>query len=199
MNKKITYLAGGTLLAAAIVALPIASTSYADTASTTINGTIGSTLTVSSNSPVTLATAPTSGAVTTSAYDTVSVSTNNTSGYTLSLETSTADRTLKKGSDTIAVSAGSLASPTSLTANHWGYRVDGAGGFSGTTTAETNVSSSAFSWAGVPASGSSDTIKTTTTPATNEQTKVWYAMSADTSKPSGAYTNSVVYTATARP
>lgn len=199
MNKKITYLVGSSLVVAATIALPIATTTYAATSTSTINGTVNSTITVNSSGPVSISTAPTSVAVTSSARDTVSVSTNNEAGYTLTLETNTADRNLNHASDSITPSAGTLASPTALADNTWGYRVDGAGGFTGTTVAETNLTSSAFNWAGVPAAGNGDTIKTTTTTASNDQTDVWYAMSADSSMPSGTYSNTVVYTATAQP
>ncbi len=199
MNKKITYIAGSTVLAAAIVALPIAATSYAATSTSTINGTVNSTITVNSSGPVEINTAPTSTAVTSSARDTVNVSTNDPDGYSLTLATTTADRTLSNGTDTIQPSSGDIATPTTLTANHWGFRVDGLSGFSGTTTAETNVSTSSFNWAGVPAAGGDVTIKQTNDVASGDSTDVWYAMSVDTSMPSGTYSNTVVYTATARP
>lgn len=199
MNKRIAQIAGTTVAAAALVVLPLAGTASAATGTSVINGTVGATITVSSSGPVTIGVAPTSGAVTSSASDTVSVSTNNTSGYTLSIETNTADRNLTNGSDTLAPSAGTLGTPVSLADNTWGYRVDGAGGFSGTTTAESNVATSTFNWAGVPATGSADTITTTATPASNDTTEVWYAISADTTKPSGTYSNTVLYTAVANP
>lgn len=199
MNKKITYLVGSSLVAAAVIALPIATTTYAATSTSTINGTVNSTITVNSSGPVAISTAPTSVAVASSAKDTVSVSTNNESGYTLTLETNTADRNLNNASESITPSSGTLNSPAPLADNTWGYRVDAAGGFTGTTVAETNVTSSAHDWAGVPESGNGDTIKTTTTTASNDETDVWYAMSADSSMPSGTYSNTVVYTATAQP
>lgn len=199
MNKKITFVVGSSLMAVAAITLPIATTTYAATSTSTINGMVNSTITVTSAGPVSISTAPTSVAVTSSARDTVNVSTNNESGYSLTLETNSADRNLTHSSDSIAASAGTLSAPVALADNTWGYRVDGVGGFSGTTVAETNLTSSAFTWAGVPAAGNGDTIKTTTTTASNDQTDVWYAMSADTSKPSGTYSNTVVYTATAQP
>jgi len=195
MNKKIARIAGSTIAVAALVALPLAGTASAATSTSVINGSIGSTITVSSSGPVSINVAPTSGAVASSASDTVSVSTNDADGYVLSLETNSANRNLTNGANSITPSAGTLAAPATLATNTWGYRVDNAGGFTGTTTAETNIASSAFNWAGVKANGSADTIKTTSAPASNDQTRVWYAMSADTSKPSGTYTNTVLYTA----
>jgi hypothetical protein len=198
MNKKIARITGSTVAAAALVMLPLAGTASAATSTSVINGSIGSTITVSSSGPVNINVAPTSGAVTSSASDTVSVSTNDADGYVLSLETNSANRNLTNGSDTITPSAGTLAAPVTLATNTWGYRVNGVGGFTGTATTETNVASSAYNWAGVKANGSADTIKTTSAPASNDQTQVWYAMSANTSKPSGTYTNTVLYTAVAR-
>jgi hypothetical protein len=151
---------------------------------------------VSSAGPVAINVTPTSSAVQSSASDTVTVNTNNASGYTLTLQTSTANRALTKGSDTIAAHTASASSPSALANNSWGFRVDGASGFgAGTTVAESNIATSAYTWAGVPANGSAATVKTSAGPASADATTVWYAMRADASKPSGTYTNTVLYTA----
>ncbi|MBW4062073.1 hypothetical protein HJC99_05875, partial [Candidatus Saccharibacteria bacterium] len=44
---------------------------------------------------------------------------------------------------------------------------------------------------------SPNTLKTTSGTASNDTTTVWYGVAADTTQPSGTYTNSVTYTATA--
>lgn len=199
--QKVGLAATTGFVALAVAVAPYSLVSAASqTSTTTINGTIDSTITISSGPTVSMSVAPSGSAVTSSASDTVSVSTNNASGYTLGLAMNTGTRTLAKGADTIAAASGTLASPAALGTNTWGYRVDNAGGFgAGPTTAETNVASSARTWAGVPAQGSPDTIKTTSSTASGDTTTVWYAMNADSTKPNGVYTNSVVYTATTRP
>lgn len=195
---RIATTLGVGMAAFAVLALPVASVSAAsDTSTSVINGVIGSSITVSSAGPININVTPTSTAVLSSAQDTVTVDTNNAGGYTLSLQMNTATRTLAKGADTIAAHTATPAAPSDLAANSWGFRVDGNAGFgAGTTSAESNIANSAYTWAGVPAQGSpAATIKTTTAPASGDATPVWYAMKADASKPSGTYTNTVLYTA----
>ncbi len=197
--KKITKLTAVSTVALGLALLPLASSFAADaTANTVVNGHIGSSITISTSNTVDIYVTPTgSEARISSAADTVTVNTNNATGYNLTLETQGADTNLVKGSDTIAATAGTLAAPTALDDNSWGYRVDGAGGFgAGPSSALNNVASTVLTFAGVPANGSAHTIKTTSTTATNDQTSVWYGMKADSTKPNGVYTNTVVYTAT---
>lgn len=198
---KSTKIATGLGLSVAVLAvsiLPVTTASAASrTATSVINGIINSAITITTSSPVNINVTPTTGAVLSSASDTVTVSTNNSTGYTLSLEMNGATNTLAKGTDTIAAhTAAPGGTPSDLATNSWGFRVDGITNFgTGPTTAETNVTASARTWAGVPAKGSPFTIKTTSAPLANSTTSVWYAMKADTSKPSGTYTNTVLYTA----
>lgn len=197
LSRNIQLSLGLGAVTLSLLTVPITTVSAAtNSASTAVNGVIGSSITVASSGPVSMNLTPTSGAVLSSAADTVTVSTNNAGGYTLTLQTSTANRSLTRGSDTIAAHTGTLASPTPLAVNSWGFRVDGLGGFgSGPTSAETNTGSSTTTWAGVPASGSPATIKTTAAPSGADTTSVWYGLRADATKPSGTYTNTVVYTA----
>lgn len=184
----------------ASVLVPAAAFAANQSAGTTINATIGSTISISTSGTVVLAVTPTASGSATSASDTVSVSTNNATGYYLQLASSSAQTTLTNGGNTIAGSSGSQASPTTLATNTWGYRVDGTGGFgAGPTSAESNVTSLAGSWAGIPASGSPNTLKTTATTATADTTTVWYGVKVDTTKPNGTYSNTVTYTATTNP
>lgn len=199
-TKKLATSIGMSVAALAVLALPVATVSAdQDTSTSVINGIIGSSITVSSAGPVDINVTPTAGAVLSSASDTVTVSTNNATGYTLSLEMNGATRTLDNADnagETIDPHASTPAAPSDLTANTWGFRVDGAADFgAGATTAESNVATSAHTWAGVPANGSPTTIKTTSAPASAETTPVWYAMKANENKPSGTYTNTVLYTA----
>lgn len=169
----------------------------AATANTVINATLGSTISVTTSTPVAISLTPTAGGVVSSSSDTVSVSTNNTSGYTLTLEDNDATTTLVSGANSIAAHSGTQASPTTLANNTWGYRVDGVGGFgAGPTSAETNNGSSSTIWAGVPATGSPNTLKTTSSTASNDTTTVWYGVKVTSSQPNGTYTDTVTYTAT---
>ncbi len=86
-----------------------------------------------------------------------------------------------------------------MSVNTWGYRVDGIGGFgAGPTSAQSSAAiSGSIKFAAVPATGSPNTIKTTTGTASSDTTSVWYGIAANTTQPNGTYTNSVTYTATA--
>lgn len=190
------------LLAAAMlvgaVALPTAA--GAATTSTTINSAISSVISVfTSNGTVTANVTPTGAGAQTIASDTLTVSTNNSLGYTLQIADSDATTTLVSGSNTIAASTGTQASPAVQSANTWGYRVDGVGGFgAGPTSGQSSAAiSGTIKFAGMPASGSPNTIKTTSSTASNDTTTVWYGVAANTSQPTGTYSDSVTYTATA--
>ena len=190
-----------TLIASAIsgvliIGAPIAASAASDTATTTINATVGSVISISSGPTVAISLTPTPGGVVTSASNTVTVSTNNTTGYTLTLANSDATRNLVSGGNTITPHAGTQASPTALATNTWGYRVVGVGGFGAAAySAETNNGSSSSTWAGVPAAGSANTLKTTAATASGDTTTVWYGVKADSTKPGGSYTDTVTYTA----
>lgn len=184
---------------AAILAVgaPIAASAASSNASTTINATVGSVISISSGPTVSISLTPTAGGVVSSASDTVSVSTNNSAGYALSLANGDATTNLVNGGNTIAAHAGTQASPTALAANTWGYRVVGAGGFGASAySAETNNGSSSSTWAGVPATGTPNTIKTTASTASGDTTTVWYGVRANSSKAGGTYSDTVTYTAT---
>ena len=169
------------------------------TASTTISSTISSVISVSSNGTVNANVTPSGSGAQTIASDTVTVSTNDSSGYTLQLGETGASSAMTSGGNSIAASSGTQTTPVVMAVNTWGYRVDGVGGFgAGPTSAQSNGTiSGSIKFAAVPASGSPNTILTTSGTATNSTTTVWYGIAANTSQPSGTYTNSVTYTATA--
>jgi hypothetical protein len=197
MNKKTSYKVGSIFAVAAIILSPVAAGAVADTKSTTINATIGSTISMTTSATVAIGITPTAGGSASSASDTITVATNNSSGYNLTLANSDATSSLTNGGNTITAHAGTFASPTTLANNSWGYRVDNAGTFgTGPTAAETNQANLAGTWSGVPVTGSAQQLKTTGTTATADITTVWYGVKADTSKPSGVYSDSVTYTAT---
>ena len=172
----------------------------AATANTTINSTISSVISVSTTGIVTLNVIPTGSGAQTIASDTATVNTNDSLGYVLTLASSSASTTLVSGSNTIPASAGTQATPVAQVVNTWGYCVSGIGGF-GATCPSGNASNQAISgsnkFAGIPASGSANTIATSATTAVNATTTVWYAVAANTSQASGTYTGTVTYTATA--
>jgi hypothetical protein len=183
------------LAIAAVLLSPVLAA--ADTANTTISTTISAVISVfTTNGTVNANVLPTvSGAQTTSS-DTVTISTNDTSGYTLKLEDANANTNLVSGGNNIAATTGTQASPIALTAGKWGYRVDSLGGFgAGPTSSQTNVAIGSATYAGVPANGSPNTLKTTASTATNDTTTVWYSVAADTTQPIGTYTDIVTYTA----
>ncbi len=139
---------------------------------------------------------PTVAGAQTIASDTVTVSTNDISGYTLTLEDADANTNLVSGSNNISATTGTQASPIALTSGRWGYRVDGAGGFgAGPTSSQSSAAFVADTFAGVPASGSPNTLKTTSTNSTNDVTTVWYSVAANATVLQGTYTDIVTYTA----
>jgi len=195
-GKSIRLGAAAVAIIAALCS-PIAASAATTSTNTTINATISSTISMTTSTTVAVGVTPTASGAMSSAFDNVQVTTNSNNGYVLSFADADATTTLVSGANSISADAGTQASPsTTLTNNAWGYRVDGVGGFgAGPTTAETNIASSAFKWAGVPASASPNTLKTTATTALNDQTKVWYGVKVDTTKPSGTYSDTVTYTA----
>lgn len=181
----------------AVATAPVLASAAADTDNTTINATIGSTISMTTSGTVALGITPDGDGQASSASDTVSVSTNNAGGYNLTLADSDATTTLANGGNSLTAHAGTQGTPTTLANNTWGYRVDGTGGFgAGPTSTQTNVDALSLTWAGVPASGSANTLKSTATTASNDTTTVWYGAKADTTKPNGVYTGTVTYTAT---
>jgi hypothetical protein len=196
LTRKLSIVSG--LAALSLLLMPMAAN--ASTASTTISSTLGPVISLlTTNGTVNLNATPTGAGVQTIASDTVTVSTNDSAGYTLQLAETSATSTLTSGSNTIAASTGTQTTPAVETANSWGYRVDGLGGFgAGPTSAASNAAiSGTIKFAGVPATGSPNTLVTTATTASNATTSVWYGVAVNTTAPSGTYTNSVTYTATA--
>ena len=196
INKLRYYGFAATLLLSVLVLPTVAG---AATASTTINSAISSVISVfTSNGTVTANVTPTGSGAQTIASDTITVSTNDTLGYTLQLADSDATTTMASGSNTLAASTGTQTTPIAQTVNTWGYRVDGVGGFgAGPTSGQSSGAIGALKFAGVPASGTPNTLKTTATTASNDTTTVWYGVAANTSQPTGTYTDTVTYTCTA--
>ena len=198
MKQTITKLSVLALSALATLILPSFGAFAASiTTNTTINGSVGSAITITTNGSVALSVIPNSGALMSTTSDTVTVNTNNTAGYSLLLSMTGATNVLNgPAGNTIAPAVGSLAVPATLAANQWGYRIDNYSNFGVATTTVVNSVPTSGTWAKVPVLLSAETIKNRNGTATNDITTVWYAMNIDASKPTGSYTNTVVYTAT---
>ena len=153
-------------------------------------------ITLSAPTSVDIAVTPAGGTKMSSKSANVLVATNAATGYKLSLSTQSTNRNLTNGSQTIMPTAGTQTAPIALSGSAWGYRVNGIGNFGSTTTAENNVASSAYTWAGVPDHVAPHVIRTTTVAnPTAETTAVWYGVSVTGSQQSGIYTATVTYTA----
>ena len=195
--KKVSVISPFLIAAIAIVLL--LSSTQVNAATTSVNSSIGSIISVFTTSgSVAVNVSPTASGVQTIANDIITVSTNDAAGYTLTLNETGASSALVSGGNSIPASAGTFASPIAQVVNTWGYRVDGIGGFgAGPTSGVSNAAIGAIKFAAVPATASPATIKTTATTATNDTTNVWYGVAVNTATPSGNYTNSVTYTAVA--
>jgi hypothetical protein len=160
-------------------------------------------ISLTSTGTVDISVTPTSGGSCSIASDKVTVDTYDSNGFTLTLNNSYSSNSLNNAADNTqsipAISSASLAFPAPLTANAWGYRVDGSGGFGSTTTIPvSNVSPTSTTFAPTPSlGGTPDQIRTTTVvahPAVD--TLVWYGVCANTNNlKSGSYTSGVIYTA----
>lgn len=199
MSKSNSYKFATLLAIVGVVISPVVAGAVTDTKTSTITATIGSSISLTTSGAVPISLTPTAGGVVSSASDAVSVSTNNSAGYALTLSNADAATNLVSGANTIAAHAGTFAVPTTLASNTWGYRVVGAGGFTSTAyVAESNAVSSTSTWAGVPALASPQELKSTSAPASNDITTVWYGVKATTGLASGAYADTVTYTATTK-
>ena len=195
--QKVSLLSTAALVA--VFALIATTSGQANAATTSVNSSIGSIISLFTTSgSVAINATPSAGGVQTIANDVVTVSTNDSAGYTLKLGETTASSALVAGGNSIVASSGTLASPVAQSVNSWGYRVDSIGGFgAGPTTGVTNAAIGAIKFAAIPATATPDTIKTTAATASSDTTNVWYGVAVNTATPSGSYTNSVTYTAIA--
>lgn len=134
--------------------------------------------------------------------DTVNVQTQYSGGYVLTLGNTNSSSALTNGSSTIAAISGTYASPVSLTANTWGYRLDSIGNFgSGPTSVQTNtsissISSLAFAQTEVN-TNSADTLANTSgaSSLSGDNYAVWYGLCVNNTVGYGSYSSSVTYTA----
>ncbi len=157
-------------------------------------------ISIATISNVSLTVEPTVDGVITIDEDEVNVITNSSAGYTMTLESSSAtENSLEGVVDELTAVSGTPASPSVLTGNEWGYRIDDFSGFgAGPTSAVTNQPSSSLTFAGMPLLGSAATIKTTSSSATlGDTTYVWYGARADFGVAPDTYTQTVLYTVVA--
>jgi hypothetical protein len=155
-------------------------------------------LTLSSDGTVNINVTVGSSTTCTTQSDSVGVTTDSSTGYTLTLNDSTTSSSLVHSATTIPTSSSSQSSPSALSTNTWGYRVDGVGGFgSGPTSAISNAAPSGTTFAGIPIStATGDTLATSTGPADpTVTTTVWYGICVNSTVPANTYSSSVVYTA----
>jgi hypothetical protein len=129
----------------------------------------------------------------------IQVATDSTTGYSLMMTDNDTDTSMEDGvGDSIPTTSGTNASPTALSTNTWGYRVDGNGGFgAGPTTAASNTGIPSGTYAAIPSSSATPDIITYSTVPANPYTStfVFFGLCADTTPPLGTYSDSVVYTA----
>lgn len=187
----------GVVLAAAVVVLsPVAASAANTNGDTDISVTISDGISLTTSETVAFSLVPTADGVVSSGMDTVTVNTNVDAGYTLTMTDSDTTTTLADGSDSFAATSNTTAAPGVLANGEWGFAVAGNTGFDGSYTTETNNTSSTSKWAAVPASdGTPYQIKTTASPALDDESDVWFAAKANTSQAPGTYTGTVTYTA----
>lgn len=204
VKKLIHQGAHGLVLAFMVVGMISATVSaVATTSNTDVNTVVQTTISISSLGTVNLNVMPASGGAQTSASDTVTVSTNNLNGYKLTLKDADATLTLTNGGNTIAASSNTMAGATTLANNTWGFAVASttpgvaANAFDSSYAVFSNQNSHASKWAGITATDQQ--IKSTNALASGDTTSVWYSIKADSTKPSGTYSDVVTYTATTNP
>lgn len=169
-----------------------------------IYGSNGCAISLSTDSGVGISLNPSGGDVVSIAKDNVNVITANYSGYTLSVESNTPSTNNLVGDySTIIPVSGTPSSPTTLSSNSWGWRVDNEASFgAGPTSAVTNAPSSSLTFAAVPTNGSSVQVyssNSATPPVTGDTIEVWYGIRVSPSKVAGDYDQTVLYTAVAQP
>lgn len=196
-------LIGASLAVTASLALPITG-ALAVSNTTTVKGTVSSVITISTDSEIDISVTPVGlESRISSAKDTVIVNSNHSTGYNLTIAMDSANQNLTRegGMETIAPVDGTRTSPATLAKNRWGYRVDNVAEFgAGPGVVLSSAEDTTLTFAAVPATGSADNIASSDQPSVSggDAYDVWYAMNVDTTKPTGIYTGTVIYTATAQ-
>jgi hypothetical protein len=155
-------------------------------------------ITLSSSGTLSLNVVPAGGTTCSVASDSVAVTTDSSTGYSLTMNDQATSSSLVGTSTGIATDSGTPSAPSSLTANSWGWRVDGLSGFgAGPTTGSSNGGVPPVRFAGVPTSSQSAATVATSSSAADPTvtTPVWYGLCVNTSIPADTYSSTVVYTA----
>lgn len=156
-------------------------------------------ITLTSNGSVNLDTIPSAASSCTISSDTVSVFTDSSTGYVLTINDNDISNSMSgSAGGTISPVAGSGASPSTISSNTWGYRVDNILGFgAGPTAATSNTAIPSLLFAPVPLSSTAGDILANSSSAADPAiaTPVWFGLCANVSIPSGVYSDDVVYTA----
>ena len=183
-KKRIACAAGGTL-AVALASAYILSCSFganAEGANTEVNLIVNPVLSITATGNLDLNVTPTAEGAFTSGDIAVSVITNSATGYKLYLSSNSAETALVNGAANASISTiSSPATSANMTNNTWGYTL-----------------SDAFN--PVPANTAPEMIKETSTAAVSaaDVTTVTVGAKVDTSIASGAYSNTLLFTATAK-
>jgi len=176
-KQKIFSLVAVAAIVGTVVSPLIAS---AATDESVVTANVGSVLSISSADTATISVTPDGDGEIGTANDTVTVNSNAPAGYDVTIASSDSTNAMTR------TGGGSLAatSSTALDLNSWGYSLD-----AGTT------------YAGVPVTGAATNISSPAGPSTGvgDVLTVTYGVNVDTSVPTGMYTESVTYTATAKP
>jgi hypothetical protein len=196
-----TIIIAGIALSAALLAITTSSSAINYSA-----GTYGSctydtcSIGLTSTPTVAVNVTPSGGGATCSVQsNSVTATTDSSTGYTVTVNNTDTNSILNgPNANTIASVGGTAASPVALTANTWGYRVDSVAGFgAGPTSVLSNGAIPVTTFAAIPSSASAGGVIKTTSSATGSGVaeSVWYGVCVNTSKPSGSYSDAVIYTA----
>jgi hypothetical protein len=156
-------------------------------------------ISLTSNGTVSINVTPGASTTCTTQSDGVAVTTDSSTGYTLSMnDNTTSSSLLGSGAPTVPTSSATQSSPSALSTNTWGYRVDGVGGFgAGPTSASSNTGTSSTTFAGIPTSSQTAATLVNSGSAADPAvtTTVWYGICVDATIPADTYSSTVVYTA----
>ncbi len=161
-------------------------------------------ISLATNGVVELQITPLEGGAYTIVKDEVAAITSSSKGYNLTIESdSETDNTLIGPSVNISPVAANPTTPAQLTANQWGFRIDGLAGFgAGPTEEVVSAPSSSLTFAALPLKNSGAVIRMWPSPAPGPEgdvTEVWYGVRADFDVPEGQYSRTVTYTAVTIP
>ena len=184
-NKKHIACAAGGTLAVALASVYILSCSFganAEGANTEVNLVVNPVLSITATESIDLDVTPTAAGAFVSDDIAVNVITNSATGYKLYLSSNSAETALTSAAAGTSIpTVASAATSENMANNTWGYSLSGA-------------------FNPVPASSAPEMIKETSTASVSvaDVTTVTVGAKVDTSTPSGVYSNTLLFTATAK-